>query len=140
MVWKSIIIFIILGLLSQGYGYAADQQDPQSSLYLVVLWDTSHSAKADWDELSALAKEAVASLKAGDYLEVISADHRPARVRISQYIKSADTRETQTLNTLLANIQPDGIYDADLAAAMELSLKRLDKRNSEQAQCKVVII
>ncbi len=137
---KLLILIGMLFVFTQVQSSAADGPSPPRSLAVSVIWDTSRRNKSDWNELSVLAKDIVSGLQTGDYLEVISAHRREGRIRVSQSIESIDPERVETLNTLLANIEPVDFRDADVASALEMGFERLDQRTADQHDSKVVVI
>ncbi len=137
---KLLTLIGMLFVLTQVQFSAADGPSPPRSLAVSVIWDTSRRNKSDWNELSVLAKDIVSGLQTGDYLEIISAHRREGRIRVSQSIESIDPERVETLNTLLANIEPADFRDADVASALEMGFERLDQRTADQHDSKVVVI
>ena len=131
-------MFILFTTTLKAFGMKSQlEHDPVA---LTMIWDTSPSVKSNWDNFTALARQAVMALEPGDYLEVISAHHKDCRLRVSQYISSGNLEEVKTISSLLENISCADFLDADVGGTLEVAYKRLENISVKQHLAKGIVI
>lgn len=137
------LLMTVMMLFAVDDAYADEGNDTSTvgqRIAVTVVWDTSPNTAGIWDDMMALAKQAVTALKPGDRLEVVSAHHGDGRLRVSQEIKAADAQEVSTIVDLLKNIQRGKFFATDVAAALELAFQRLDRLDARHGAMRVVVV
>jgi|GEM_PF-2419659 len=94
---------------------------PEKNVALCMIWDAGSSNRGTWQDLHALARQSISSLKPGDYLEVISADPWEAHIRISLTTFQPDQDFSQQLQKIDCQL----IGDTDVIKALELGIARM---------------
>ena len=119
----------------------AEEEPPRSKpIDLIIICDTSWSTERYQADFRSLSRQGISSLQPGDYLEVITAEAGKPRLRIAQSIKSGDSHEVQSINTVLKNISCPFLSDARLDDALEMAVKRLDGAGSQESGRESIII
>jgi hypothetical protein len=137
---KSYLVFVFIAFLLLPKNSFAESSDLSEPLAVTVIWDTASSARPYLPDFRSLSKQVVSSLKAGDYLEVITAHATEPRLRAAQFIQSGTADESGSIGKIFENIDCQLISDADLAAATELAFKRLEQICGRKPIQKAIII
>jgi len=135
---KIVLLLLIPFLCANTYGN--NTADQTQALAVSVVLDISPPMKKHASSTTAIERQVFTSLKRGDYIELISAHHKTSRLRLAQFIKSADTEEVKTLSTIAGNIKYADWLDSDVAAAFDMAYRRFDQISKKQRFGKYIIL
>ena len=134
---NTIMLFILFATVTISAKQGLSDSDP---ITLTIIWDTAWSTDQYLADFLSLSSQAISSLEGGDYLELISAQSGKPRLRIAQFVKSADAQEIQNICTLLKNLSCPLLSDARLDDALEMAFTRLANSKPQGHERKVIAI
>jgi hypothetical protein len=80
-----------------------------------------------------LARQVIATLRPGDYLEILIATSSKTQIRVAQFIKSSDAQELSNITTLIKKISCPILSDVDVSKSVDFALKRLIKSDAKNS-------
>ena len=119
-------IVVMLMIFETVTVFAESKPSESKSIALTIILDTSGSTEhmADFRTLS---RQAITSLKPGDYFEIISAQSEKPKIRAAQSIKTGTPEEIKNVNSILKGIRSGFLSNARIDRALEMTFKRLEK-------------
>lgn len=120
------MVFTVMLCVTLTIGVVAPAQPSSPGITaLVIIADSSWSCEQEVNDFRALARQPIAALKAGDYLEVIMARPGKPRLLLAQTIKTGKAEEIKNIDAALARIRSYFLTDASLPNALDMALRRL---------------
>lgn len=92
-----------------------------------IVLDTAWSCAQELDDYRTLTRQVVATLKPGDYLEIISGHPGSPKIRVAQFIQSGDTQEVKNIIALIKGLKCPIFSDVNISKSVDMALKRLIK-------------
>jgi hypothetical protein len=130
---KKNLTFLITILLSVS-GLAKEGPPKPGPTCLTIIFDTSWSTEQEMPDFKTLSRQAITGLYPGDYIEVILAKGSKPEIRVAQALKTGSTLEIRNICTLVDNMRSYFLSSANVSAALELVLSRMDALCSKK-QC-----
>ena len=85
--------------------FALDGPPQPEPITLTIILDTSWSNEHEMSDYRSLTRQMIASLRPGDYLEIITGHPGKPKLRFAQFIKSGNAREIGSIIALLKGIK-----------------------------------
>ena len=136
---KIINLIMVLSLLSATV--MANENTPEAGpVALSIVLDTAWSNEHEIPDYQSLAKQGIAILKPGDYLEVITGHPGKPKIRAAQFIKSGNAQELKSITTPINRVKCPILSDVDISRAVDMALKRLIKSDAKNSFAHVTVI
>jgi len=138
---KTNVILIAIVLIAGG-AYSSGQSPPpgQAPTALTIIVDTSWSCDRYETTFRSLARQAAATLRPGDYLEILAARPNSPAIKLATTIKTGSAEEIKSIDGVLATIHAQFLSTASIANALEVAFARLNEVSSKRGIAGVTAI
>lgn len=119
---------------------AAESLPESGHIALSIVIDSAWSNEHQVGNYRSLARQGIASLRPGDYVEIITGHPGKPKLRAAQFIKSGDAQEIKNLTSLLNGIKCPIFSDVNIYKSVEMALNRLIKSSAKNSFDHVVMI
>ncbi|MHC4757313.1 MAG: FHA domain-containing protein [Planctomycetota bacterium] len=108
---------------------------------LTIVLDSGWSNEHEMSDYISLSRQGIASLKPGDYVEIIVAASGKSKIRAAQFIKSGTAREVKAITSQLGRVSCPILSDGSLYKSVDLALRRLTKtdKNNKFSHATVIV-
>ncbi|HEG43334.1 MAG TPA: VWA domain-containing protein [Phycisphaerales bacterium] len=138
---KTKLLFTILVVLAAATVFAEEEKLKSEPFALTIIFDTSWSTEHDNNTFKSLARQIIAKLSPGDYLEVITSRSGKPRLCVAQFIKSGTPEEVKGITSIIEKVNSQFLSDASISSAAHLALNRLKQTSEKNSYAhKAVII
>ncbi|MFH1613782.1 MAG: FHA domain-containing protein [Planctomycetota bacterium] len=131
---KTKITYLIMAISLMSATVLATESLPQAGpIALSIVLDTAWSNDNDMQDYQSLARQVIATLKPGDYLEILIATSSKTQIRVAQFIKSGEAQELKNITTLISKVSCPILSDVDVSKSVDFALKRLTKSDAKNS-------
>jgi len=135
-------LFLAAAVLLISTAATAQQVKSESgSAALTIVLDSAWSNEHEMSDYISLSRQGIASLKSGDYVEIIVAASGKPKIRAAQFIKSGDAREVKAITSQIGRVSCPILSDGSLYKSVDLALRRLAKtdKNNKFSHATVIV-
>lgn len=136
---KITYLIMIISLLSATV-LATERLPEAGPVALSIVMDTAWSNEQEISDYRSLAKQGIAILKPGDYLEIITGHSGKPKLRVAQFIKSGNAQELKSITTPMNKVKCPILSDVDISKAVDMALKRLIKSDTKNSFAHATVI
>ena len=139
---KKYYLFLAAAVLLISTAATAQQVKSESGpAALTIVLDSAWSNEHEMSDYISLSRQGIASLKPGDYVEIIVAASGKPKIRAAQFIKSGDAREVKAITSQLGRVSCPILSDGSLYKSVDLALRRLTKtdKNNKFSHATVIV-
>lgn len=131
----------MLAILMMASQLVAVEKSPQSvPITVSIVLDTSWSNEHAMPDYRSLSRQMIASLRPGDYLEIITGHPGRAKLRFAQFIKSGDAQEIESIMALLKDVKCPIFSNVNISKSVDMALKRLIQSAKDNAFAHTTVI
>ena len=131
---KTKITYLIMAISLMSATVLATESLPQAGpIALSIVLDTAWSNDNDMQDYQSLARQVIATLNPGDYLEILIATSSKTQIRVAQFIKSGEAQELKNITTLISKVSCPILSDVDVSKSVDFALKRLTKSDAKNS-------
>jgi len=135
-------LFLAVAVLLVSTTATAQQVKSESGpAALTIVLDSGWSNEHEMSDYISLSRQGIASLKPGDYVEIIVAASGKPKIRAAQFIKSGNAREVKAITSQLGRVSCPFLSDGSLYKSVDLALRRLTKtdKNNKFSHATVIV-